>query len=218
MRDGRYPGTSPDKDCARMWLYRLAAQGPLIGHAVTLAGQDPIPEMYLMRDFLGWPATRAWFIDWAKNSDTRSSVVKGLRALEREWPGVRTACCDINHVVSELGGIGFANFDFMGTMNRDFVQPCIRNTIPRLMPGGLMSVTLIRAREWLSPHRSAWDVHAAARNIGNFTDLEDARWAGTVSLVQGWAKSVAVPLELVGAVEYQHNHSPMSVLAWRRPR
>lgn len=208
-----YPGESVDKRTARLFLYKFAVTAPRCGHAITLAGTEPYAEVSLMRDYLKWDAAKTWFVDWAKNIENRANVLAALRGIETNWPGANVRRADINDIVPLLPTIGFANLDFMGLMDRDSMQPCIRDVIGRLPPGGVMGVTWFRGRDFDKPNRSAWDVHEAARDV---KDLNERRWVGVQRMVNKWAKQQDVRLTLEGALEYQHRHSPMSVTVWRR--
>ena len=208
-----YPGESVDKRAARLFLYKFAVNTPRCGHAITLAGTEPFAEVALMRDYLKWDASKTWFVDWAKDTQSRPAVLAALDGIQKSWPEANVRRADINKVVPLLPMIGFANLDFMGFMGRDSMQPCIRDVIARLATGGVLGVTWFRGREFDEPWRSAWDVHQAARDI---EDLNERRWVGVLRMVEGWAKEHGVKLKLEGALEYQHRHSPMSVTVWRR--
>lgn len=207
-----YPGESEDKRAARLFLYKIAAAAPRCGHAITLAGTEPYAEVELMRSYLRWPGSKVHFVDWARNMQTRPRVIAALAEIKRQWPLANVVRGDINVLIEEIPLIGFANLDFMG-FDRDSVMPCVRKTIRRLAPGGIMGVTWFRGREVDEPCRSAWDVLEAARDI---TSVNDRRWAGVLRLVQRWSREEGTKLELVGALEYQHKNAPMSVTAWRR--
>jgi hypothetical protein len=139
-------------------------------------------------------------------------VLATLEAIKKLWPAANVVRGDINAVLDEIPLVGFANLDFMG-FDRDSVMPCVRKTIHRLAPGGVMAVTWYRGREIDAPHRSAWDVLEAARDV---LSVADRRWAGILRLVERWGREAGRKLELVGALEYQHKNAPMSVTAWRR--
>lgn len=207
-----YPGESEDKRAARLFLYKLGATAPRLGHAITLAGTEPAAEVDLMRDYLRWPAARTWFVDWARDPETRPRVLAALSAIKSAWPGANVMRDDINRVLARVPLVGFANLDFMG-FDRNSAMPCVRKTIDLLAPGGVMAVTWYRGREMDAPHRSAWDVLQVARDV---EEPRARRWAGVLRLVDGWARDAGRKLELVGALEYQHKHAPMSVTAWRR--
>jgi hypothetical protein len=166
-----------------------------------------------MRDYLRWPGERTWFVDWARDTASRPAILKALGHIKKAWPSANVVRADINNVVETLPLIGFANLDFMSNMNRESVQPCIRATVARLTLGGILSYTWFRGREVDSPERSAWDVMEAARDI---PDLGMRRWAGTLRLVIDRAIHSGVGLKLVGALEYQHAHSPMAVTVFQR--
>jgi hypothetical protein len=99
--------------------------------------------------------------------------------------------------------------------SRESVMPCVKKTIQRLAPGGVMSLTWFRGREVDSPERSAWDVMEAARDI---EDISFRRWVGVQRLIFQWASDLKVPLTWTGGLDYQHHHSPMSVTIFRRAR
>jgi hypothetical protein len=207
-----YPGESEDKRAARLFLYKLATTAPRCGHAITLAGTEPYAEVELMKSYLGWAGTKTWFVDWARDLQTRPRVLAALDEIKRQWPTANVVRGDINVVMEEIPLVGFANLDFMG-FDRESVMPCVRKTIRRLAPGGVMGVTWYRGREIDDPIRSAWDVLEAARDVPL---ANDRRWAGVLRLVKRWSREEGVRLELVGALEYQHKNAPMSVTAWRR--
>lgn len=206
-----YPGESEDKRAVRMYVYALAASAPRCGHMVALAGTE-VTEALLARDYLRWPGEKAHFVDWARDTQTRPRVLATLAEIKRQWPAADVVRGDVNHVLDEIPLVGFANLDFMG-FTRESVMACVRKTIPRLAPGGIMAVTWYRGREIDAPHRSAWDVLEAARDV---PAPNDRRWAGVLRLVRRWCKEADVGLELVGALEYQHKNAPMSVTVWRR--
>lgn len=211
-RSNPYPGESEDKRAARLYVYKFAASAPRCGHAITLAGTEPYAEVDLMKRYLGWDASRTWFVDWARNTQTRDRVLGALREIKRQWPSANVVRGDINVVMEEIPLVGFANLDFMG-FDRESVMPCVRKTIRKLVPGGIMGLTWYRSREVDEPHRSVWDVFEAARDVAS---LGERRWAGVLRLVQRWGREEGVKLEMVGALEYQHKNAPMSVTAWRR--
>jgi hypothetical protein len=207
-----YPGDSEDKRVAQLFTYRHALEAPRMADAVTLAGISPLPEVMLMRDFLKWPGDRVYFVDWAKDVRSRPLVLAGFNTIRREWPHAHVVHDDINNVVERRTMIGFANLDFMG-FDRASVMPCVRRTIARLARGGIMSLTWFRGREVDEPRRSAWDVFEAARDI---VDLDERRRVGIQRLVDQWAREARVSLEWINGLDYQHQHSPMSVMIWRR--
>jgi hypothetical protein len=208
-----YPGDAEDKRAARLHVYKHAIKAPRLGHAVTLAGTEPLAEVALLRDYLHWPGERAWFVDWAKDMRSRPLVIAALRGIERAWPSANVRRQNVLEVVEQLPMIGFANLDFMG-FDRTSVMPCVRMTIERLAPGGVMSITWFRGREVDEPCRSAWDVLEAARDV---EDPGVRRWIGVQRLVARWAKEARVPLTWSGGIDYQHKNSPMSVTVFRRP-
>lgn len=208
-----YPGESDDKRAARLFLYRYAVSAPRCGHAVTLAGTEPEAEVWLLKKYLGWPGARVHFVDWARDVQTRPRVLAALKQIKEMWPQADVVRGDVNDVIESVPLVGFANLDFMG-FTRDSVMPCVKRTIAKLAPGGIMGVTWFRDRETDEPHRSAWDVFEMARDVNS---LNDRRWAGMLRIIQRWAREAGTKLELVGALEYQHQHSPMAVIVWRRP-
>lgn len=207
-----YPGESEDKRAARLFIYRYASLASRCGHAITLAGTEPYAEVWLLQNYLKWPGTHTHFVDWAKDTQTRNAVIFALSEIKRQWPEADVVRGDVNNVIDDLPLIGFANLDFMG-FNRDSVIPCVKRTIHKLAPGGVMALTCFRGREIDAIHRSAWDVFEASRDID---DLNSKRWAGVTRLVQRWGREARKDLVLLGALEYQHNHSPMMVTVWRR--
>jgi hypothetical protein len=206
-----YPGESEDKRAVRMYIYTLALSAPKLGHMVALAGTETA-EALLARDYLKWSGTKAWFVDWARDMQSRPRVLEALENIKRLWPAANVVRGDINAVMDEIPLVGFANLDFMG-FDRDSVMPCVQKTIRLLAPGGVMAVTWYRGREIDAPHRSAWDVLEAARDV---LSEADRRWAGVLRLVGRWSREAGRQLELVGALEYQHKNASMSVTAWRR--
>jgi hypothetical protein len=209
-----YPGDAEDKRVAQLFTYRHALEAPRVGAAVTLSGTSPLAEVLLMRDYLQWPGERTYFIDWAKDAGAKPLVLAGFKAIRREWPGANVEHGDINDVVTRLPMIGFANLDFMG-FDRTSVMPCVQKTIEHLARGGVISLTWFRGREVDEPNRSAWDVFEAARDV---EDLDSRRRVGIQRLIHRWARAVNVTLEWMGGLDYQHKHSPMSVMVWRRKR
>lgn len=207
---GIYPDETDDKRAARLFTYKHAAAGCRLGHMVTLAGTEP-HEVTLARDYLGWSADRAWFVDWAKSTATRPRVLSTLDAISDAYPGVHAVCANVCDVIERLPIIGFANLDHMGFDHTAMRSVCL--TLERLAPRGTMSLTWYRGREWVAPHRSAWKVFQAARDVRN---LELKRWVGVCRLVEGWAREAGVRLELLGGMDYYHRFSPMSVIVWRR--
>lgn len=207
------PEESEDKRAARVFLYNLAASAPKLGHAVALAGWQPEAEVALMRWYLGWPGSKTWFVDWARDRDTRPRVLAALDRIRRAWPTANVVRGDINKVMDEIPLVGFANLDFMSYMDRESAQPCLRAIIDRLAIGGVVGYTWYRGREVDAPHRSAWDVLEAARDI---PDKKAQRWAGVTRLIHRWGREAGAKLEICGALEYQHAHSPMAVIAFRR--
>lgn len=215
---GVYPGESPDKRAARMWLYRHALRAPRAGAAIALAGTEPLAEVELLRDYLAWPGSRTWIVDWAKNQETRQAVMAALAQASAAWPAANVCRVDLGELLPTLPGIGFANLDFMGQMDRKNMQPCIRSAIARMLPGGVLAVTWFRGRERRVENHSSWDVFEAAKRAtpAMLASMNDERWVGVQRLVDEWAAESGVTLALVGALEYQHRHSPMSVTVWQR--
>lgn len=209
----RLPPENDDKRAARLFLYRFAATAPRCGHAVTLTGPEPEAELWLLRKYLRWPGERVHFVDWARDVQTRPRVLAALDYVKKTWPQADVVRGDINAVIEGVPLIGFANLDFMG-FDRASVMPCVKKTITKLPPGGVMGLTWFRGREIDAIHRSAWDILEAARDV---PDPNDRRWAGVLRLIRRWAREAGVALELVGALEYQHNHATMAVTVWRRP-
>lgn len=205
MSPAAYPGDRGDKAAARLFLYQHAKTAPIQGHAVTLAGTDPIPEVRLMRDYLGWPAHKAWFVDRANTKE----VTTALRKISRMWDGVNVRHLDIRDIVPYLGALGFVNLDFMGAPLGDDNLSCLKEVIPLLMPGSVLGLTWIRGRENLSLHLSArrlWRLGKGFR--GN-----ERRWAGVVRAISNLSHGT---LSYVDRWEYFSNHSPMSVTVFRK--
>lgn len=202
----QYPGDHSDKRAARLFLYKQALSSPRLGFAVTLAGTAPDSEITLLRDYLKWPAHRTWFVD---NSED-ISVVSALRKIKRAWPEAGVYPGELQHLLSKPFPIGFANLDFMGHLNSFNVLPCLRLVIENLIPGAVLGLTWERGREMRCYANSAGTRTLAAGS--HYADLNDQRWAGVLSIVNGIAKG---KLEVIGGVEYQNNHSPMSVTVFK---
>lgn len=200
-----FPGDHQDKQAARLFLYKHAKTAPVQGHAVTLAGTDPDSEVRLMRDYLRWPAHRAWFVDKAKTAE----IAAALDSIRRSWPGVNTRRTDLRDLASDLGAIGFANLDFMGAPLSDSNISCMKEIIPLLLPGAILGITWIRGRENMSLHLSArrlWRLGAGFR--GN-----ERRWAGVLRAIDNLSRGA---LSFVDRWEYFSNHSPMSIAVFRK--
>jgi hypothetical protein len=211
-----YPGESRAKCIARMQVYQLATGAPRWAHAITLAGPTPEAELTLMRDYLGWCGDRAWLIDWAKDPLSREATLEALQWCKTEWDAANVCHIDLQKLLPYIGPIGFANFDFMGGMSRNNVQPCLKLTIPRLAVGGVIALTWFRGREQIGlSDRSAHDVWRAGEGAGD-GGIADRRTAGVLRIVEQMARAEGVKLDLTGSIEYQHQRSPMSVSVWQR--
>jgi hypothetical protein len=200
-----FPGDHETKQSARMFLYKHARAAPVQGHAVTLAGTDPGSEVKLMRDYLQWPAHRAWFVDRANTREVRDS----LRKIDHLWPGVNVRNIDLQDLAPYLEAIGFANLDFMGAPLADDNLQCLKDVIPLLLPGAILGLTWIRGRENMSIHLSArrlWRLGKGFR--GN-----ERRWAGVLKAINIISNG---ELKLIDKWEYFSNHSPMSVAVFRK--
>lgn len=200
-----FPGDHQDKQTARLFLYRYARMAPIQGHAVTLAGTDPDSEVRLMRDYLRWPAHRAWFVDKAKTEAVRSA----LRRIERLWKGANARHLDLVDIVPHLEAIGFANLDFMGAPLNDSNLACLREVAPLMLPGAILGLTWIRGRENISLHSSAlrlWKLGKGFR--GN-----ERRWVGVLRAIDEISSGT---LQFVDRWEYFSNHSPMSIAVFKR--
>lgn len=200
-----FPGDHPDKQAARLFLYRHAKTAPVQGHAVTLAGTDPESEVHLMRDYLRWPVHRAWFVDRSKTT----KIATALHSIRQSWPGVNTRCEDLIELVPSLGALGFANLDFMGAPLSDSNLNCLKEVIPLLLPGAILGLTWIRGRENMSKHLSArrlWKLGVGFR--GN-----ERRWAGVLRAIDKLSYGT---LSYLDRWEYFSNHSPMSVAVFRK--
>lgn len=200
-----FPGDHEDKQAARLFLYRYARAAPVQGHAVTLAGTEPESEVKLMRDYLNWPAHKAWFVDRAKTP----AVYRALAKIEKMWPGVNVERINLWNVISQLPAIGFANLDFMGSPLNDSNLRCLEEVVPLLLPGSILGFTWIRGREAIEHHVSArrlWRFGKGYR--GN-----ERRWAGVIEAIRQVSGGT---LKSVGRWEYQSNHSPMAVSVFRK--
>lgn len=199
------PGNHEDKQAARMFLYRYAAAAPIQGHAVTLAGTEPESEVALMRDYLKWPAKRAWFVD----NNNIPTVKKALRWIKKDWGDTNVLPVDLSDLAPKLGAIGFANLDFMGAPLQERTVRCLNRVIPRMLPNAIMGFTWIRGREHPNTHSSArllWEMGIGYQ--GN-----NRRWAGVLRAIDIISDGA---LEFVDRWEYQSNHSPMAVAVFRR--
>lgn len=201
-----YPGDHQDKRAARLFLYKHALNSPKIGSAITLAGATPESEIELLRDYLKWPAQHTWFID----NSRRKEVITALRRIKLSWPGANTYPGDLKSLVKDLPLIGFANLDFMGHLNSFNVLPCLELIIPRLAPNSILGLTWERGRELT--HRPDSSSMRTLLEGSQYSDINDQRWAGVVKIVNKIAKGKLI---VVGGVEYQNNHSPMSITVFK---
>lgn len=205
----RFPGDHQDKAAARLFLYKHAVDAPRNGHAITLAGTDPRAEITLLRDYLQWDPKRTWFVDFDKDNREVFSAIKSIQLL---WRGVNTRLLDLLDVLPLIGMIGFANLDFMGHLNSYNVLPCLREVNKRMLRGAIVGLTWERGREQLNVKN-----HSGTRAIKlgsrKGRSLNDRRWAGVLKIVDEASDG---SLEFVGGLEYQSNHSPMSVSVFRK--
>jgi hypothetical protein len=200
-----YPGDHGDKAAARLFLYKYAKMAPIQGHAVTLAGTDPIPEVHLMRDYLRWPAHRVWFVDRSKTKE----VTTALRKISRVWNGVNVRHLDLRDIIPHLGALGFINLDFMGAPLSDDNLSCLKEVIPLLLPSSILGLTWIRGRENTALHLSARRLWRFGKGFrGN-----ERRWAGVVQAISNLSRGT---LSYIDRWEYFSNHSPMSVAVFRK--
>lgn len=205
QRSLSFPGDRVEKRAARLLLYKHALAAPIQGHAVTLAGTEPEPEIFLMRDYLGWPAHHAWFVD----NSLRPEVVNALNRAKKEWPGANVERVNLKNIVPKLEAIGFANLDFMGTPLQEETALCLELVAPRLLRGAILGFTWMRGREYVDGRASSrllWDLGKGYRG-------DERRWAGVTRFVDTASKRT---LRLIDRIEYLSNHSPMSVAIFRK--
>lgn len=202
-----FSGDHHEKRAARLLLYKHALAAPVQGHAVTLAGTEPEPEIALMRHYLKWPAHRAWFVD----NSLRPEVVEALNRIIRKWPEANVLRANIKNVVPGLEAIGFANLDFMGAPLQEETISCFYEVASRMLPGGILGFTWMRGREHLGltgtpSSNMLWKLGKGFR--GN-----DRRWAGVLRAVEDVSDGT---LELIDRYEYLNNRSPMAVAIFRK--
>lgn len=205
QRPEPYPGDHTEKRAARLFLYQKALAAPTQGHALTLAGTDPKTELMLMRDYLRWPASRAWFID----NGNFDAVDAALAYVRQAWPGARTSTENVKDVIPRLGAIGFANLDFMGSPLHPDVLASLHEVSLRMLPGAILGFTWLRGREHPrgnTPSRLLWKLGKGYR--GN-----ERRWAGVLRAVDTVSDET---LALIGKWEYRREHSPISVAVFRK--
>lgn len=200
-----FPGNHQDKQVARLFLYRYAKTSPIQGHAVTLAGTEPESEVQLIRDYLGWPAHRAWFIDKA----TTRNVSLALRKIALLWKGVNIRQLDLRDLLPNLGALGFINLDFMGAPLLDNNLECLQGASALLLRGGILGLTWIRGRENLTAHLSARRLWRLGKGFSG----NERRWAGVLKAVDILSKG---DLKFVDRWEYFSNHSPMAIAVFRK--
>lgn len=206
-RNLSFAGDHHEKRAARLLLYKYALAAPVQGHAVTLAGTEPEPEVALMRNYLKWPAHRAWFVD----NSLRPEVVEALNRIIQTWPEANVVRANIKNVVPKLEAIGFANLDFMGAPLQEETLFCFNEVAERMLRGGILGFTWLRGRENLgsNPRHSSellWKLGKGYR--GN-----ERRWAGVLKAVEEISDGT---LELIDRYEYLNNHSPMAVAIFRK--
>jgi len=175
------------------------------GHAVTLAGTDPISEVRLLRDYVKWPGHRTWFVD---NDITNVLVQNALKKIKEEWPQANTELKDLRSIIPKLEAIGFANLDFMGWPLQSDNWECFTQVAKSLLPGAILGFTWLRGRENLKKHASArllW-------RLGKGYEGDERRWVG----FQRAAEKVDRTLKLIGRYQYFSNHSPMSIAVFRK--
>jgi hypothetical protein len=200
-----YPGSNSQKRAARILLYQHAAGRRRVGSAVTLAGQEPEEELYLLRDYLGWRGDQTWFVDRSKESE----VVGALERVRAMWPEAWTVNEDLRRALERIPVIGFANLDFMGFLTEETLQ-CLRGTVERMVRGAILGFTWYRGRENFAYHRSAMRVFAAGADQDS---LGDKRWAGTIRVIN---EETNRRLVLLDALEYRNNVSPMAMLVFEK--
>ncbi len=200
-----FPGDHPDKQTARLVLYKYAKTAPIQGHAVTLAGTDPTSEVKLMRDYLLWPAHKAWFVDKAKTIE----VTSALNSIRRLWPGANVRQANLTELVSDISAVGFANLDFMGAPLSSNNLACMSSIVPLLLPGAILGLTWIRGRENMSLHASARRLY----RLGTGARGNERRWAGVLRAMYNLSEG---ELRFVDRWEYFSNHSPMSVAIFEK--
>lgn len=188
-----------------MFLYRHVLDAPVQGHAVTLAGTEPVPELKLLRDYVRWPAHRTWFVD---NNIRNPRVVKALRRISKEWPQANTRLEDLRKLVPTLGAIGFANLDFMGWPLQEDNWECFEEVSKRLLPRAILGFTWLRGREHFEVGcaKLLW-------KLGKGYQGNERRWAGFLRAVE---MSTNGSLELIDRWQYYSNRSPMSVAVFRK--
>lgn len=200
-----FPGDSADKKTARMILYRYAKLAPVQGNAVALAGPDPESEVALMRDYLRWPAQRAWFVDKSKTKE----ISQALSRIGEMWDGVNIRQIDLRELIPHLGAVGFANLDFMGAPLGDNSLNCLREIIPRLLSKAIIGLTWIRGREDMVRHISArrlWRLGKGAKG-------GDRRWLGVIRAIHNLSGGELV---MIDKWEYFNGHSPMAIAVFRK--
>lgn len=201
-----FAGDHHEKRAARLLLYKHALAAPVQGHAVTLAGTEPEPEIALMRDYLKWPAHRTWFVD----NSLRPEVVRALNRVIKIWPEANTKRANLLNIVPKLGALGFANLDFMGTPLHQETIDCFKLVAPRMLSGGILGFTWMRGREDLSGKRTSSEL---LWELGKGHKGNARRWAGVLKFIDIVSNKT---LELVDAYNYLNNHSPMSVAIFRK--
>lgn len=200
-------GDHHEKRAARLLLYKHALAAPVQGHAVTLAGTEPEPEVALMRDYLKWPAHRAWFVD----NSLRPEVVEALNRITRKWPTANILRANIKNVIPKMDAIGFANLDFMGAPLQEETIACFDQVAPRMLRGGILGFTWMRGRENLGP--TATRSSKLLWELGKGFKGNERRWAGVLNFIDTVSDGT---LKLIDQYEYQNNHSPMAVAIFRK--
>ncbi len=202
-----FAGDHHEKRAARLLLYKHALAAPIQGHAVTLAGTEPEPEIALMRDYLKWPAHRAWFVD----NSLRPEVVRALNRVVKAWPDANVERANLRNVIPKLGAIGFANLDFMGAPLQAETAACFLQVAPMMLPGGIVGFTWMRGREDLNTRYE--NAAGFLWRLGKGFRGNARRWAGVLKFVDIISDGT---LELVDTYDYYNHRSPMSVAIFRK--
>lgn len=203
-----FSGDHHEKRAARLLLYKHALAAPVQGHAVTLAGTEPEPEIALMRDYLKWPAHRTWFVD----NSLRPEVVRALNRVIKIWPEANVERINILNIVPKLGALGFVNLDFMGAPLHGETIACFNQVVPRMLRGGILGFTWMRGREDLNSVRKK-PSSSLLWELGKGHKGNARRWAGVLKFVEVVSHKT---LDLIDTYEYLNNHSPMAVAIFRK--
>jgi len=199
-----FPGDHKEKQAARLFLYRHALDAPKQGHAVALAGSTPEQELKLLRDYLKWDPKHAWFID----NDRGAAVEYALERVSELWPGVNVSREDIKELAPTLGGIGFANLDFMDSPLQPDTLDCVKNVTEELLPGAILEFTWMRCREASSIRISS----RMMEDLGKGYSGNEKRWKSHLKAFDYISNGT---LKLIGRWEY-FSWSPMAVSVFRK--